>query len=161
AASAQAEDKPRSGLHEQPQRLKRVTKGEPAMRFLASHFGPQSTKNLPLSFIYDRQRSQQLLPSWQRSEAHKELDKNRTQYTITYSDPRTKLEVRCEVIAYSNFPTIEWTAYFKNKGDKATPILDEIQALDTRFECSAGKDFLLHHHYGSHANRADYAPRET
>jgi hypothetical protein len=45
---------------------------------------------------------------------------------------------------------VEWTLYFKNLGDKDSPILTDIQAIDVQLErkpaTGSDKDeFLLHH----------------
>jgi alpha-galactosidase len=44
------------------------------------------------------------------------------------------LELRCVAIDYHDFPTIEWTVYFKNTGSNDTPILENIRALDVQLD---------------------------
>ena len=61
----------------------------------------------------------------------KTLDDARTQHTYTWNDPKTGLEVRCAAVEYSDFPVVEWTVYFKNAGKENTPILENIQGMDT------------------------------
>ena len=90
--------------------------------------------------------------------ASQKLDKNRTQRTLTYSDTKTSLVVRCVAIEYSDFPTIEWTVYFKNTGTADTPIISDVLPLDMRLE---GKDFVLHHHKGTSVAPDDFAPIDT
>jgi alpha-galactosidase len=119
------------------------------------------TNSPPFSFWYNYQSSADLLKACKIERSEKKLDDNRTQETIVYTDPKTLLEVRCVAVEYADFPTVEWTVYFKNTSESLSPFIDDIRAVDTRFECSPNKDFLLHHNYGSMANRADYAPRET
>jgi alpha-galactosidase len=56
--------------------------------------------------------------------------------------------------------------YFKNTGSEDTPILSDIQALDTRLERypwarTELTEFLLHHHIGSPCTPTDYQPLET
>jgi alpha-galactosidase len=65
------------------------------------------------------------------------------------------------VVEYSDFPIIEWTLFFKNTGTTDTPILADIQAVDTRFERGAQGEFVLHHHIGSPCAPNDYQPLET
>ena len=74
--------------------------------------------------------------------------------------------VRCVGIEYRDFPTVEWTLYFKNTGVKDTPILENIQALDIRVERKAGPssdatEFHLHHQRGSPNTPQDYEPFDT
>jgi len=61
-------------------------------------------------------------------------------------------------IEYLDFPTVEWTLYFKNTGAADSPILSEIQAVDTRFERNDGGEFVLHHHTGDLCTPDSYEP---
>jgi alpha-galactosidase len=83
------------------------------------------------SFTYDGKPFSELLPTWKKQVSNRKLNENRSETTITYTDPKTGLELRCVAVEYSDFPTVEWTLYFKNTSDKDTPILADIQALDT------------------------------
>ena len=56
---------------------------------------------------------------------------------------------------------MEWTLYFQNDGPNDSAILEQIQALDTRFERNAEGEFHLHHSKGSPASPTDYEPYET
>ena len=60
-----------------------------------------------------------------------------------------------------NYPTVEWTVYFKNNGNANTPILSSIQAIDAEFERSPDGEFLLHHHIGDKCTIDSFAPIET
>ncbi len=95
---------------------------------------------------------------WELRRESRELDDQRTEHTMTYTDPKTGLVVRCVGLTYRDFPTLEWTLHLKNEGRADTPILSDIQALDTRFERSARGEFLLHHHVGSPCRPDDYRP---
>jgi len=115
----------------------------------------------PFSFVYGGKPSSDLLKTWQLSRDVRQLDSQRTRHTLTYADPATGLQVRCVLVTYSDFPTAEWTLYFKNAGATDTPIIEKIQALDTRIDRSGEREFLLHHNVGSPANGNDYGPLET
>ena len=69
--------------------------------------------------------------------------------------------MRRVLVAYADFPTVEWTLYFRNTGAAATPIVQGIQALDIRFGEEAEHGFLLHHNVGSPCQANDYQPLET
>jgi alpha-galactosidase len=69
--------------------------------------------------------------------------------------------VRSVGVAYSDFPTVEWTLYFKNAGTQRTLTLENIEALDTRLERNSDGEFILHTSKGSQASAADYEPLET
>lgn len=126
--------------------------------------GPLPTpfsRELPFSFQYAGRSSNDLLKSWSVSRSTRHIDNHRTEYVSTYVDVKTRLEVRAVAVAYDDFPAIEWTLYFKNNGDQPTPILENIQALDTSFERTQDVEFILHHSRGSQCLPSDYQPLET
>ncbi len=115
----------------------------------------------PFSFTYGGKPSGELLRKWGRSLTVKPLDNQRTQYTITFHDPDTRLVVQWIGVEYHNFPTVEWTLYFENTGSADTPILENVQAIDTWFQRRSEGEFLLHHFRGSPASPTDFEPFET
>ena len=115
----------------------------------------------PLSFAYEGRSSSELLAVWPREDTREKIDDTRTRHTRTWTDKRTGLVVRCVGVEYHDFPTVEWTVYFKNTGTKDTPILADIQPLDTSFSRGPRGEFLLHHHIGSVATMDDYRPLQT
>jgi alpha-galactosidase len=115
----------------------------------------------PFSFRYGGKWSGDLLKTWKLTRSAKALDADRTEYTLLYRDSGTGLAVRCVAVAYRDFPTVEWTLYLKNEGQGDSPILEQIQALDTRFERNAEGEFLLRHSKGSVGSPTDYEPFET
>jgi alpha-galactosidase len=115
----------------------------------------------PFSFTYNGKPSSEFLGTWKVERKTKKLDEHRTGYTVTYSDPAGGLVVRCEAVAYDDFPTVEWTLYFKNTGKADTPILENIRSLDVQWQRSRESQYLLHHNVGSPHNGTDYAPLET
>jgi alpha-galactosidase len=64
-------------------------------------------------------------------------------------------------VAYRDFPAVEWTVYFKNSGDAATPILEGIQGLDTALARNGEGEFVLHHSKGTPNSPTDYQPFQT
>ncbi len=121
----------------------------------------QADAGPPFSFVYDGQPSALLLPQWKVERRSKPLDERRTSRTVTYSDPKTALVVRCEAVEYRDFPTVEWTVHFKNAGAADTPILSDIQAIDTRLRRPREGEFTLHHNTGSPCSASDYQPHAT
>jgi alpha-galactosidase len=88
---------------------------------------------LPFSFAYDRQGSSALLKAWPKRTETKQLDDGRTEHIVSWSDPKTGLQVRLSALEFADSPVVEWTAYFKNDGKVDAPILEYVQALDTSF----------------------------
>jgi alpha-galactosidase len=115
----------------------------------------------PFAFRYGDRPSSELLKTWEFHRSERPLDSNRTEYVLTYRDPRTGLVVRCVATAYADFPTLEWTVYFKNEGTQNTPILEQIQALDAQFERRPEGEFILHHVKGSQTSPTDFQPLEA
>ena len=125
----------------------------------------------PFSFVFGGQPFARLRKEWQFQRSSREFasgafaihprGSNLTEHTLVWTDPTTSLEVRCVAVEYNDFPTVEWTLYFKNGGSNDTPILENIQALDVQLDRGDTGEFLLHHNVGSPADGNDYAPRET
>jgi alpha-galactosidase len=113
------------------------------------------------SFMYDGKPSSEFLKEWKLERTSKPLDAQRTERTMTYTDPKTGLIVRVVAIEYRDFPTVEWTVYFRNPGTSPTPLLEKIQALDAQFARGHYGEFLLHHAVGSPCAQNDYAPLES
>ncbi len=119
------------------------------------------TAEPPFSFTYGGKPSADLLKTWALKREKTKLDDQRTEHTLIYTDPQTGLVLRCVGIEYHDFPTVEWTLYLKNAGPADTPIIADLQALDTRFERNAQGEFVLHHNVGSPCTQYDYQPLET
>jgi alpha-galactosidase len=88
---------------------------------------------LPFSFAYDRQGSSALLKAWPKKIETKQLDGDRTEHIVSWTDPKTGLQVRVNALEFANSPVVEWTAHFKNESKVDAPILEYVQALDTSF----------------------------
>jgi len=115
----------------------------------------------PFVFTYGGKPSSELLPQWKAERSSRELDAARVEHTVSYKDKATGLQVRCVAVEYRDFPTVEWTVYFKNTGQADTPVLSDIQALDLRLERPAKGEFVLHHFTGSPCLPNDFEPFET
>ena len=110
------------------------------------------------SFTYDGRPSSEFLDTWTLDRPSRRLDDVRTEHTLTYADPETALEIRCVGVEYDDFPVVEWTLYFKNTGEKNTPILSDLLAIDTRFTRDTTGEFVLHHHTGDKCTADSYEP---
>src|SRR5439155_948821 len=101
--------------------------------------GGDYTPELPFSFRYGDRLSGVLLPTWDLKRSLRKLDEKRTEHSLTYTDLKTGLEARWVAVAYEDFPTVEWTLYFKNTSASPTPILENIQEL-THFKLLPGEE---------------------
>ncbi|MBN2311710.1 MAG: NPCBM/NEW2 domain-containing protein [Candidatus Hydrogenedentes bacterium] len=112
------------------------------------------------AFTYGGKPSSEFLDSWKLTRSKKALDAQRMQHSLTYTDPDTGLQVRCVGVEYSDFPTVEWTLYFKNTGQANTPILSDIQAIDERFERGAVDEYVLYGNKGDNCTADSFEPLE-
>ena len=132
-----------------------------ARQWVSTAFGGRPPAAPPFSFTFGGRSSTELLTSWKAECTTSKLDDQRTQHMLTWTDPETGLALRCVVVQYLGFPTVEWTLHFKNTGKADTPILESIQALDIQLQRGDTGEFLLHHSVGSPARTNDYQPLET
>lgn len=112
----------------------------------------------PFSFVYNGQSSRQFLSDWKLDRTSRKVDDLRTAYTLTYTDPGTGLQVRCEAVEYQDYPTVEWTLYFKNTGTADTPIIENIQAMDSDFSRGSKSEFVLRTIKGDMCTPDSYEP---
>ena len=112
----------------------------------------------PFSFIYGGRPSLEFLGQWKLERETKKLDDQREQHTLTWNDPASGLLVRCVGVEYHDYPTVEWTLHFKNTGTADSPIIENIQAIDTTFSSGAQGDCILRHHTGDLCTADSYQP---
>jgi len=123
----------------------------------------------PLSFRYGDQESAQLLKGWRAERTEDVSAPGRslgtttlvTRKTVTFTDPQTGLQCRCELTQFSDFPAVEWVAYFKNTGHADTPIIADIRPLDALFPLARDRACWVHHAKGSQCHYDDFAPLDT
>jgi len=99
---------------------------------------------LPFSFTLGGKSSDVLLRNWKRTDAVRQLDTQRREYTRTWLDTASGLEVRLVAMEYAGFPVAEWTVWLMNRGKADTAIIQEIQGLDFKFERESQGEFVLH-----------------
>ena len=85
-------------------------------KWVKRHLLDPNAPRLPFSFVFGGKPSAELLAVWPKKAENRKLDAARTQHTITWTDPKTGLEVRCVAVEYADYPAMEWTVYFKNGG---------------------------------------------
>ena len=112
------------------------------------------------SFLYDDKSFADLVSSWTVNQTKRALTNGSTEYTLEYLDPHTGLLVRCVLVAYRDYPTIEWTLYFENTGDHETPILRDIRSVDAPFTYETSEAIILYHNKGDNCTADSYQPLE-
>jgi alpha-galactosidase len=112
---------------------------------------------LPWSFRYAGRPSSDLLPSWKLRLSREVRRGTERLQSYSFTESATGLEVTCNLTRYEDFPAVEWVLDFKNKGDHATPILQDVRALDVRFR-NDGSSVSLHRALGSSNKETDFSP---
>lgn len=97
-----------------------------------SHLQVRATSQVPFSFVFDGKPSSELLPTWNFEKSSKALDKLRRQTTVVWTDHKTHMQVRCVSVEYADYPTVEWTVYFK--------VDDRSQSAKVQRKAAAGAD---------------------
>ena len=127
-------------------------------RWVREHLLAAPAPPVPFSFRYGSKASGDLLAAWPRKTTTAKLDGARTRHTLTWTDPKTNLVVRCVAVEYSDFPVVEWTVYLRNAGKAKTAILADVRALDVAIERTEKGEFVLRTTKGD-SNRPDsYEP---
>jgi alpha-galactosidase len=111
----------------------------------------------PFSFRYGSKQSSDLLPGWRCESKISEPDADRSLREVSYTDPETGLRVRVAAIQYQDFPGVEWVVYFRNESATETPLLEDIQALDTLW-LSPRRDATIHYAKGATCSMDDFMP---
>jgi alpha-galactosidase len=112
-----------------------------------------AAEHLPVSFSYDGEPLHGLPDDW-----HPGRHSRRVSSTITETGFRgrhrpTGLEASIEVVTYDDYPVVEWTTWFTNPTDTASPILERPLALDASF---SGEGPVLRHCNGDFASKDGY-----
>ena len=112
----------------------------------------------PFAFSYDREPSAELLRTWPLVRKSTDLGDHRTRHELTWTAP-DGLKVQYVGVVYHDFPTVEWTAWFRNTGKTDSKRLEDVQALDEKVVRGPG-EFVLHSYEGSTCVATDYRPHD-
>lgn len=113
----------------------------------------------PFSFVYGGRPSGEFLGGWKRDLKEEQPDGTRTTRTLTFTDPKTALEVRAVATIYTDAPGADWTVYFTNRGTNDTPPIEQIRALDAT-DSTGDRDAAatVHRLNGSTCRADDWLP---
>ena len=118
------------------------------------------TSRKPFSFYYAEKRSETFLGRWKFEKNSRELDDQRREHTLTWTDPATGLRVSCVATEYRDFPAAEWVLWFKNTGIADTRIIENILPLDIFVGMpEQSGPFTVHYANGSVENCGDFQPQ--
>ncbi len=116
---------------------------------------------IPFSFRLGGQPSASFLPEWRQAATTNETS-TRTVREVVWTDPKTALRVNAAVVAFKRYPAAEWVLSFENLGDRDTPPIEEVQALDVQLRTSCAEEPVrLHHLIGDVCSERSFLPQET
>ena len=102
----------------------------------------------PFSFIYNGQNVRASIGKWKRH-VRRTVAQDHIQYALTYSDPATQLEVRCDLKLFTHLPAVHWVLHFTNRASTDTPLIENILPLDVNLTLPIQGRLILHHSNGS------------
>jgi alpha-galactosidase len=114
----------------------------------------------PFSFNIANQSFPRCAGGWKVERRRQVLDDSKVEHTCTWTDPRTQLVARCVAIEYTDFPVIEWTIHLMNAGTSDTPIIEQVQAIDTDLLGELQATPRLHYNTGDLCTPDSYAPHD-
>ncbi len=109
------------------------------------------------SASYDGRPLTELLSSWTSTTEESKGEDRKVRRTLIFADPKTHLEIRCAVTEYTDFPAVEWVLTLRNGGEKDTPILDSIRALDGRVP-GTESGATVHYSLGDSNDERSFSP---
>ncbi len=116
---------------------------------------------VPFSFRLGGADSKTFLKSWKQESSTKDTA-DRVVHQISWTDPATGLRVTAEATTFKRYPAVDWVLYFENQGQKDTPILEDIRALDAIVKTADAKQpAVLHRLNGDNCNEQSFLPTET
>ena len=127
----------------------------------ASGASADTTLRPKFSFLLEGHASSSFLSSWPHRESVRRTPDGALHFADQWRDPNTGLQVRCEGVQYPRHDALEWTVYLKNTGQRDTPIISDLLAMDSNLTRTGTSEFKLHHNVGSPASASDYGPLET
>ena len=115
----------------------------------------------PFSFIYDDKPSAEFIRKWKYSISREESAEGVVAYAVTYLDPQSGLQVRCDVKGFKAFGAVEWVLHFTNTSNVNTKQIRDVKVTDYTMRSVAAGDFSVLHSAGCSASRADFRPLYT
>lgn len=116
-------------------------------------------KTPPFSFQYDGKNSAGFIRKWKHSISRVESDcEGVVRYDVTYIDPVSGLEVKCEVSGFNEFGAVEWVLHFTNKSAGNSGQITHLKCVDLTMQTASTGEFQLLHAKGSNGARADFMP---
>lgn len=135
----------------------------PLCGFAADSFDPErfggDLRDAPFSFVYDGRSSRDASDRFESRDSV--VSQDRASKSRVRFDRATGLEVEFKSIEYKDIPAIEWVLRFTNRGDRATPILEGVNAADVALFQQVEGPVVLRYAEGSTSKPTDFRPYEA
>ncbi|MFH1008003.1 MAG: alpha-galactosidase [Candidatus Latescibacterota bacterium] len=119
---------------------------------------PAGDASLPFSFVYGGKHSSEFINDWNREIQDKRIGDTTNLRILTLTDPATGLEVKVECQVYQDTAGVDWTLFFTNKGNKDSPVIEQVKAVDASFLLGEKSEVVLHRLKGSPCAVDDWMP---
>ncbi|WP_152269103.1 glycoside hydrolase family 36 protein [Agriterribacter humi] len=111
----------------------------------------------PFSFEYNGQPSSAVIKKWKHSIVKESnTDADEIKYTISYTDPVSKLRIDCKATGFKKFQSVEWVLHFTNDGSRNSAQINNIKTVDLSLQYSNTSAFNLYRSEGSDHNINDF-----
>lgn len=108
------------------------------------------------SFTYDGVPFADFISGWEKSVDKGTDDNGNTTLTLTYAQKDDQVTAQALITLYKASDAVEWVIHFQNEGKGDSPVIGEIQAMDTIYE--DGIDATLGYAKGSTLSEEDFTP---
>lgn len=115
----------------------------------------------PFSFVCDNKASKDFIREWKfTAQALGEIEKDVFNNLYIWQDPKTKIQVECDVKYYPQYKAVEWVLHFRNASATNSLTIEQVKVIDINFQYPNTSDITLHYADGTHVSRADFHPRK-
>lgn len=114
----------------------------------------------PFSFVYGGKDSATLLPAWQHA-VESQDGQDMVRHRITWTEP-AGLTFEADVKVYKRYPVVDWVLYLENKGPQDSPLIENVQAIDTYLRTGYLRNpALLRQLEGDACGEKTFLPKDT
>ncbi|MCC6289173.1 MAG: alpha-galactosidase [Chitinophagaceae bacterium] len=104
----------------------------------------------PFSFEYNGQASAGFIKKWKYNMIKENsAGADEITYTVSYTDPASKLQVVCNIKGFKKFQSVEWVLHFTNGSSGNSAQIKNIKAVDISLQYPGATSFNLYRSEGS------------
>lgn len=138
-------------------RMRLSDKGTDCNKWVTTAFA--KGKVPPFSFLYGNVPSGDMISKWSYKAETLPTKDNVTERIYTYTDPKTGLQVICNVKTFTDFNAMEWVLHFRNTSEQNSPKIEQVKVVDLTSEYPTKGDVVLYYANGSNAGKDDFHAR--